>query len=53
MPRRLTDEEKEVAIEKRKVYLREYMRTYMKSIYGDDKREYNRIAQQKRRAKIV
>lgn len=52
MPSLLTDEQKAAAIEKRKQYLREYMKAYMKNIYGDDKREYNRLAAQRRRHKL-
>jgi hypothetical protein len=52
MPKSLTDEQKAAALEKRKQYLREYMKEHMKNIYGDDKREYNRLAAQRRRDKL-
>ena len=49
MPLKLTEEQKIETLKKRKDYLRNYMRIYMKNIYGDEKREYNRILSQKRR----
>lgn len=52
MPIKLTEEQKMESALKRKEYLRAYMREFMKRTYGDDKREYNRLAAQKRRTKI-
>jgi hypothetical protein len=52
MPIKLTEEQKAESRLKRKEYLKNYMRLFMKQTYGDDKREYNRLAAQKRRTKI-
>lgn len=45
----LTPEQKIQSAIDRKEYLRNYMRGYMKSIYGDDKREKNRLSAARRR----